>query len=79
MRGAGYGSSLTYRSAWLVFKGPSNKKDQTTTKKKHVFPEVRVLLLLKLLRLSVTGAPFEEVSLGTSFEIFDDRTISKEC
>ena len=26
---AGDGSSLNYRSAWLVFKGPNNKKDQT--------------------------------------------------
>ena len=26
---AGDGSSLTYRSAWLVFKRPNNKKDQT--------------------------------------------------
>ena len=25
---AGDGSSLTYRSAWLVFKGPTNKKDK---------------------------------------------------
>ena len=33
---AGDGSSLTYRSAWLVFKGPNNKKDQTT-KNKHGF------------------------------------------
>ena len=34
--GAGDGSSLTYRSAWLVFKRPNNKKDQTA-KKKHGF------------------------------------------
>ena len=33
---AGDGSSLTYRSAWLVLKGPNNKKDQTA-KKKHGF------------------------------------------
>ena len=31
---AGDGSSLTYRSAWLVFKRPNNKKDQTAKKKK---------------------------------------------
>ena len=35
---AGVGSSLTYRSAWLVFKRPSNKKDQTAKKKKTVVP-----------------------------------------
>ena len=35
---AGDGSSLTYRSAWLVFKRPNNKKDQTA-KKKHGFRE----------------------------------------
>ena len=29
---AGDRSSLTYRSAWLVFKGPHNKKDQTAKK-----------------------------------------------
>ena len=29
---AGDGSSLTYRSAWLVFKRPNNKEDQTATK-----------------------------------------------
>ena len=29
---AGDGGSLTYRSAWLVFKGPNNKKDQTAKK-----------------------------------------------
>ena len=34
---AGEGSSLTYRSAWLVFKRPKNKKDQTGKKKKHAF------------------------------------------
>ena len=34
---AGNGSSLTYPSAWFVFKRPSNKKDQTATKKKHEF------------------------------------------
>ena len=28
----GDGSSLTYRSAWLVFKQPNNKKDQTAKK-----------------------------------------------
>ena len=27
------GNSLTYQSAWLVFKGPNNKKDQTTKQK----------------------------------------------
>ena len=32
---AGDGSSLTYRSAWLVFKRPNNKKDQTAKKKKN--------------------------------------------
>ena len=32
---AGDGSSLTYRSAWLVFQGPNNKKDQQ--QKKHGF------------------------------------------
>ena len=31
---AGDGSSLTYRSAWLVFKRPNNKKDQTAKKKR---------------------------------------------
>ena len=35
---AGDGSSLTYRSAWLVFERPNNKKDQTAKKKKHGFP-----------------------------------------
>ena len=34
---AGEGSSLTYRSAWLVFKGPNNKKYQTAKKQKHGF------------------------------------------
>ena len=34
---AGDGSSLTYRSAWVVFKGPNNKKDQTAKKKKKKF------------------------------------------
>ena len=34
---AGDGSSLTYRSAWLGFKGPNNKKDQTAKKTKHGF------------------------------------------
>ena len=34
---AGDGSSLTYRSAWLLFKRPNNQKDQTA-KKKHGFP-----------------------------------------
>ena len=29
---AGDRSSLTYRSAWLVFQGPNNKKDQTAKK-----------------------------------------------
>ena len=33
---AGNGSSLTYRSAWLVFKRPNNKKDQTAQKKTRV-------------------------------------------
>ena len=32
---AGDRSSLTYRSAWLVFKRPNNKKDQTAKKKKR--------------------------------------------
>ena len=44
---AGDGSSLTYRSAWLVFKGPNNKKDQTA-KKKHGF---RVLSWLQRSRV----------------------------
>ena len=35
---AGDGSSLTYRSAWLIFKRPNNKKDQTERKKKRVPP-----------------------------------------
>ena len=35
---AGDGSSLTYRSAWLVFKRPNNKKDQTAKKKTRVPP-----------------------------------------
>ena len=30
------GSSLTYRSAWLVFKRPNNKKDQTAKRKKRI-------------------------------------------
>ena len=34
---AGDRSSLTYRSAWLVLKGPNNKKDQTVKHKKHGF------------------------------------------
>ena len=33
---AGDGSSLTYRSAWLVFKRPNNKNDQTAKKKTRV-------------------------------------------
>ena len=33
---AGDGSSLTYPSAWLVFKRPNNKRDRTA-KKKHGF------------------------------------------
>ena len=33
---AGKGSSLTYPSAWLVFKRPNNKRDRTA-KKKHGF------------------------------------------
>ena len=41
---AGGGSSLTYPSAWLVFKRPNNKRDRTA-KKKHGFP------------LIVTGGP----------------------
>ena len=33
---AGNGSSFTFRSAWLVFKRPDDKKDQTAKKKmKH--------------------------------------------
>ena len=32
---AGDGSSLIYRSAWLVVKRPNNKKDQTATTKKN--------------------------------------------
>ena len=36
---AGDGNSLTYRSAWLVFKGPNNKKDQTA--KTHGFQSKR--------------------------------------
>ena len=35
---AGDQSSLTYRSAWLVFKRPNNKKDQTAKKKKRIPP-----------------------------------------
>ena len=35
---AGNGSSLTYRSAWLVFKRPNNKKDQTEKQKKTRVP-----------------------------------------
>ena len=34
----GDGSSLTYRSAWLVFKRPNNKKDQTAKQKKTRVP-----------------------------------------
>ena len=34
---AGDGSSLTYPSAWLVFKRPNNKRDRTA-KKQHGFP-----------------------------------------
>ena len=30
----GDGNLLIYRSAWLVFKGPNNKKDQTAKQKK---------------------------------------------
>ena len=37
---AGDGSSLTYRSAWLVFKRPNNKKDQTAKKKKTRVPAI---------------------------------------
>ena len=29
---AGDGNSLTYRSAWLVFRGPNNKNEQTAKK-----------------------------------------------
>ena len=32
---AGDGSSLTYPSAWLVFKRPNNKRDRTEKKKKN--------------------------------------------
>ena len=32
------GSSLTFRSAWLVFKRPNSKKDQTATKNKTRVP-----------------------------------------
>ena len=38
---AGDGSSLTYRSAWLVFKRPSNKKDQTAKKQNTRVPVYR--------------------------------------
>ena len=34
---AGDGRSLTYPSAWLVFKRPNNKRDRTAKKKKHGF------------------------------------------
>ena len=37
---AGDGSSLTYPSAWLVFKRPNNKRDQTAKKKKRGFPKL---------------------------------------
>ena len=37
---AGDGSSLTYRSAWLVFKRPNNKKDQTAKTKKKRVPSI---------------------------------------
>ena len=37
---AGDGSSLTYPSAWLVFKRPNNKRDRTAKKKTRV-PECR--------------------------------------
>ena len=33
---AGDGSSLTYPSAWLVFKRPNNKRDRTAKKKTRV-------------------------------------------
>ena len=39
---AGDRSSLTYRSAWLFFKRPSNKKDQTAKKKKKGSPPVHL-------------------------------------
>ena len=47
---AGDGSSLTYRSAWLVFKGPNNEKDQTT-KNKHGF---------RFLLVAIVGRPFRK-------------------
>ena len=39
---AGDGSSLTYRSAGLVFKGPSNKKDQTAKEKKNEHLQLQI-------------------------------------
>ena len=44
-------SSLTYRSAWLFFKRPSNKKDQTT-KKQHGFRSRNEVLHRIILRMS---------------------------
>ena len=39
------GSSLTFRSAWLVFKRPNNKKDQTAkNKKKKRLPYVCIIM-----------------------------------
>ena len=35
---AGDGSSLTYPSAWLVFKRPNNKRDRTAKKRKTRVP-----------------------------------------
>ena len=41
------GSSLTYQSAWLVFKRPNNKKDQTAKKtKKNTGSEYNNVLML---------------------------------
>ena len=48
---AGDGSSLTYPSAWLVFKRPNKKRDRTA-KKKHGFPRCRCVALVLLFFVS---------------------------
>ena len=64
---AGDGSSLTYRSAGLVFKGPNNKKKQNKKKKTHTHTRVPIVgprsLGLGLLRMP-KGLGFKVYCLG---------------
>ena len=56
---AGNGSSLTYRSAWLVFKQPNNKKDQTAKKRTRV----PVSVYQAYLSLGSNGTPRNIISM----------------